>query len=137
MDENKVNHQHQAVALINKELVRVAALDKTIEPLISLPFLLHGVTGSGKTEVYLRAMERALALGKSVLVLVPEIALTPQTVERFRARLEHTQEKRLTAVLHSHLSEGERHDEWLRLHRGWAECLMFQARPSSLNLPRF
>ena len=86
----------------------------------SLPFLLHGVTGSGKTEVYLRAIERALALGKSALVLVPEIALTPQTVERFRSRFETTMGTRLIAVLHSHLSEGERHEEWLRLHRGEA-----------------
>lgn len=83
-------------------------------------FLLHGVTGSGKTEVYLRAIEKALALGKSALVLVPEIALTPQTVERFRARFETVMGKKFIAVLHSHLSEGERHEEWLRLHRGEA-----------------
>jgi primosomal protein N' (replication factor Y) len=69
-------------------------------------------------------MEKALALGKSVLILVPEIALTPQTVERFRSRLEQTQEKRFIAVLHSHLSEGERHDEWLRLHRGEARIVI-------------
>lgn len=86
----------------------------------STPFLLHGVTGSGKTEVYLRAIEKALALGKSALVLVPEIALTPQTVERFRNRFETLMGKQLIAVLHSHLSEGERHEEWLRLHRGEA-----------------
>jgi primosomal protein N' (replication factor Y) len=83
-------------------------------------FLLHGVTGSGKTEVYLRSIERTLALGKSALVLVPEIALTPQTVERFRSRFETTMGTGLIAVLHSHLSEGERHEEWLRLHRGEA-----------------
>lgn len=88
------------------------------------PFLLHGVTGSGKTEVYLRAMEQALNLGKSVLVLVPEIALTPQTVERFRGRLESTHGKKLIAVLHSHLSQGERHDEWLRLYRGEARVVI-------------
>ncbi|MBM3856588.1 MAG: primosomal protein N' [Verrucomicrobia bacterium] len=83
-------------------------------------FLLHGVTGSGKTEVYLRCIEKALALGRSALVLVPEIALTPQTVERFRGRFERVMGKKLIAVLHSHLSEGERHEEWLRLHRGEA-----------------
>lgn len=87
-------------------------------------FLLHGVTGSGKTEVYLRAIEKALALGKSALVLVPEIALTPQTVERFRARFEPTMGKNFIAVLHSHLSEGERHEEWLRLHRGEARIVI-------------
>jgi primosomal protein N' (replication factor Y) len=78
-------------------------------------FLLHGVTGSGKTEVYLRAAVDALALDKGVIVLVPEIALTPQTVARFQARLGDT-----VAVLHSNLSQGERHDEWLRLARGEA-----------------
>jgi primosomal protein N' (replication factor Y) len=76
-------------------------------------FLLHGVTGSGKTEVYLRAAADALRRGRGAIVLVPEIALTPQTVARFRARLGDT-----VAVLHSGLSAGERHDEWLRLARG-------------------
>lgn len=78
-------------------------------------FLLHGVTGSGKTEVYLQAAEAALAQGRSVLVLVPEIALAPQTVARFQARFGDT-----VAVLHSQLGQGERYDEWLRLRRGEA-----------------
>jgi primosomal protein N' (replication factor Y) len=78
-------------------------------------FLLHGVTGSGKTEVYLQAAEAALAAGRSVLVLVPEIALAPQTVARFQARFGDT-----VAVLHSQLGQGERYDEWLRLSRGEA-----------------
>ncbi len=77
--------------------------------------LLHGVTGSGKTEVYLRAAADALARGRSVLVLVPEIGLTPQVVGRFAARFGDT-----VAVLHSRLGAGERHDEWLRLRRGEA-----------------
>lgn len=85
-----------------------------------LPFLLHGVTGSGKTEVYLRALARALESGKSALVLVPEIALTPQTVERFRSRFDHGESAVGVAVLHSHLSDAERREEWLRLHRGEA-----------------
>ncbi len=77
--------------------------------------LLHGVTGSGKTEVYLRAAERVLAAGRSVIVLVPEIGLTPQIVSRFVARFGDT-----VAVLHSRLGAGERHDEWLRLCTGEA-----------------
>ncbi len=78
-------------------------------------FLLHGVTGSGKTEVYLQAAEATLNAGGSVLVLVPEIALAPQTVARFQARFGDT-----VAVLHSQLGQGERYDEWLRLHGGEA-----------------
>ncbi len=77
--------------------------------------LLHGVTGSGKTEVYLRAAQETLRTGRTVLVLVPEIALTPQIVSRFQARFGDT-----IAVLHSKLSPGERYDEWLRLRRGEA-----------------
>jgi primosomal protein N' (replication factor Y) len=77
--------------------------------------LLHGVTGSGKTEVYLRAAAAALERGRGVIVLVPEIALTPQTVGRFRARFGDT-----VALLHSALGEGERYDEWRRLRAGEA-----------------
>jgi primosomal protein N' (replication factor Y) len=77
--------------------------------------LLHGVTGSGKTEVYLAAVEAALARGKGAIVLVPEIGLAPQAVARFRARLGDR-----FAVLHSALSAGERYDEWRRLRSGEA-----------------
>ncbi|MGO9885348.1 MAG: primosomal protein N', partial [Solirubrobacteraceae bacterium] len=78
-------------------------------------FLLHGVTGSGKTEVYLHAVQAALEAGKSAIVLVPEIALTPQVLWRFQARFGD-----VVAVLHSALGDGERHDEWLRLRTGAA-----------------
>ena len=78
-------------------------------------FLLHGVTGSGKTEVYLHAVQAALDAGKSAIVLVPEIALTPQVLWRFQARFGD-----VVAVLHSALGDGERHDEWLRLRTGEA-----------------
>jgi primosomal protein N' (replication factor Y) (superfamily II helicase) len=78
-------------------------------------FLLHGVTGSGKTEVYLQAAATALEAGRGVIVLVPEIALAPQTVGRFQARFGDT-----VAVLHSQLGQGERYDEWMRLRRGEA-----------------
>jgi primosomal protein N' (replication factor Y) len=77
--------------------------------------LLHGVTGSGKTEVYLGAVEAELARGRGAIVLVPEIALTPQIVGRFVERFGDT-----VAVLHSKLSRGERYDEWQRLRRGHA-----------------
>jgi len=77
------------------------------------PFLLHGVTGSGKTEIYLRAVQQVLNQGRSAIVLVPEIALTPQTIRRFGARFPTT-----IAVMHSHLSPGERYDQWHRLRAG-------------------
>lgn len=76
-------------------------------------FLLHGVTGSGKTEVYIRAMKRALELGKSSLMLVPEIALTPVLSRRLRAVFGNE-----VAILHSSLSKGERFDEWRRIRDG-------------------
>jgi len=87
-------------------------------------FLLHGVTGSGKTEVYLQAIAHALRLGKGAIVLVPEISLTPQTVERFKARFSSGAERTLVAVLHSHLSAGERHDEWHKIREGRARIVI-------------
>lgn len=77
------------------------------------PFLLHGVTGSGKTEVYLQTIAHLLNKERTALVLVPEIALTPQLVNRFRRRFRCG-----IAVLHSGLSDGERYDEWRRIRRG-------------------
>ena len=87
-------------------------------------FLLHGVTGSGKTEVYLQAIARSLQLGKGAIVLVPEISLTPQTVERFKARFSSGPQQTLVAVLHSHLSAGERHDEWHKIRQGRARIVI-------------
>ena len=86
----------------------------------SSAFLLHGVTGSGKTEVYLQAIAHALEQGKGAIILVPEISLTPQTVERFKARFSSGRLQTLVAVLHSHLSAGERHDEWHKIRQGRA-----------------
>ena len=86
------------------------------------PVLLLGVTGSGKTEVYLQAAQRALDMGRTVLVLVPEISLTPQTVRRFRARFAAWKDQ--VAVLHSHLSQGERFDEWHRIRKGLARIVI-------------
>jgi primosomal protein N' (replication factor Y) (superfamily II helicase) len=99
--------QRQAVEEI------VTALDG--ETGVERKLLLHGVTGSGKTEVYLAAVEAALERGRGAIVLVPEIGLAPQAVARFRARLGDR-----FAVLHSALSAGERYDEWRRLRSGEA-----------------
>jgi primosomal protein N' (replication factor Y) len=82
-------------------------------------FLLHGVTGSGKTEVYIRVVRRALELQKAAIVLVPEIALTPQMVRWFHARFGAD-----AAVLHSGLSKGERFDEWRRIRSGEARVVI-------------
>jgi primosomal protein N' (replication factor Y) len=98
--------QQAAVAAI------VAALDGDGGP---GELLLHGVTGSGKTEVYLAAAEAALARGRGAILLVPEIGLTPQAVARFRARLGDR-----IALMHSGLAAGERYDEWRRLRSGEA-----------------
>jgi primosomal protein N' (replication factor Y) len=87
-------------------------------------FLIHGVTGSGKTEVYLQAIAHALKQGKGAIVLVPEISLTPQTVERFKARFTSGPLQTLVAVLHSHLSAGERHDEWHKIRQGRARIVI-------------
>lgn len=76
-------------------------------------FLLHGITGSGKTEVYLQAIAKCLAEGREAIVLVPEISLTPQMTERFRSRFGE-----LVAVMHSGLSVGEKYDEWRKVHQG-------------------
>lgn len=84
--------------------------------------LLHGITGSGKTEVYIEAAKKALSLGGSVLMLVPEVALAPQTVARLRSRLEANGLE--AVVLHSHLSQGEKMDAWLALAKGTAKIVV-------------
>jgi primosomal protein N' (replication factor Y) len=91
-----------------------------IDPLeITTPFLLHGVTGSGKTEIYMRAIAFTLDQGRQAIVLVPEIALTPQTVRRFAARFPGR-----VAILHSALSPGERYDTWRRIRRGMVDVVV-------------
>jgi primosomal protein N' (replication factor Y) len=104
-----------AVALGREQSAALDAVREAIDGRRFAELLLHGVTASGKTEVYLRAAELALAQGRTVIVLVPEIGLTPQTVGRFVARFGDT-----VAVAHSRLSAGERYDEWMRLRRGEA-----------------
>ncbi len=96
-----------------------------------LPVLLHGVTGSGKTEVYLQAIRNALEQGRQALVLVPEIALTPLTVRRFLARFGGR-----VAVLHSGLRGGERYDAWRRVRRGDADIVVGARSAVFAPLPR-
>jgi primosomal protein N' (replication factor Y) len=112
---NLILNAEQACAL--NELTQ--ALDS---PENARPILLHGVTGSGKTEIYLQAIRATLGRGRTAIVLVPEISLTPQTVERFKGRFADVQDA--VAVLHSHLSEGERHDEWHKIHSGRARIVI-------------
>lgn len=88
-------------------------IEQDLEHPAGRPFLLQGVTGSGKTEIYLRAAQHVLAQGRAAIILVPEIALTPQTIRRFGARFPMT-----IAVMHSHLSPGERYDQWNRIRAG-------------------
>jgi primosomal protein N' (replication factor Y) len=109
--------QAKALAMIVEMIDQSDPSDRT--DLKVKPILLYGVTGSGKTEVYLQAIGRTLELGKGAIVLVPEIALTPQTVQRFAARFGHR-----IAVLHSALSEGERFDEWHRIRKGEAQVVV-------------
>ncbi len=110
--------------LLNEEQTRsLHDIEQAFEsPETARPILLHGVTGSGKTEIYLQAIRSALNRGRTAIVLVPEISLTPQTVERFKGRFAEMQDA--VAVLHSHLSEGERHDEWHKIHSGRAQIVI-------------
>lgn len=103
-----------AAPVLNAEQERaLSAVTRAQDEERFAPFLLFGVTGSGKTEIYIRAIEHALAAGKSALVLVPEIALTPQAMERYRGRLGER-----VGILHSGLSGGERFDAWRRARSG-------------------
>jgi primosomal protein N' (replication factor Y) len=113
--DNLVLNPEQAAALSAVEEALAA-------PERAKPILLHGVTGSGKTEIYLQAIRTTLVRGKTAIVLVPEISLTPQTVERFKSRFAEAQDT--VAVLHSHLSEGERHDEWHKVQSGRARIVV-------------
>ena len=130
-----------AVSIVQKEVQRSAAYFEGIEASQPLelnpeqrqardavvsaigshqpPFLLQGITGSGKTEVYLQIIQGALDMGKTAIVLVPEISLTPQMTERFIARFGEQ-----VAILHSGLSNGEKYDEWRKVERGDAQVVV-------------
>lgn len=100
--------QHEALARI---------LD-ALENRRATTFLVHGATGSGKTEVYLRSIEAVVSAGRQAIVLVPEISLTPQTVSRFRERFERV------AVLHSHLTDADRREQWREIRAGKADVVI-------------
>ncbi|MBN2028200.1 MAG: DEAD/DEAH box helicase family protein, partial [Actinobacteria bacterium] len=99
--------------LNREQRAALEAVTSSLDRGASEVFLLHGITGSGKTEVYLHAIEHALERGRTALVLVPEIALTPQMVQRFKGRLGED-----VAVLHSRLGLGERYDQWRGIREG-------------------
>nr|WP_152549349.1 primosomal protein N' [Geomicrobium sp. JCM 19038] len=105
--------------LTHDQHVAYESIRDAVEERSSKPMLLHGITGSGKTEVYLQAIEQVLKEGREAIVLVPEISLTPQMVERFKRRFgDHV------AVMHSALSSGERYDEWMKIHRNEVQVVV-------------
>lgn len=101
------------LALTNEQHLALSEIIHSYDEQDARTFLLHGITGSGKTEVYLQAIERSLMDDKEAIVLVPEISLTPQMTNRFKERFGS-----LVAVLHSGLSTGEKYDEWRKIKRG-------------------
>ncbi|HHT9139183.1 MAG TPA: replication restart helicase PriA [Candidatus Tripitaka californicus] len=108
------SEQGQALSLIKTQF-SLCRGDRPVAPTV----LLQGVTGSGKTEVYLRAIEEVLALGRGAIVLVPEISLTPQAIERYGGRFGN-----IIAVLHSHLTGAERYDQWQAIRGGKARVVI-------------
>ncbi len=124
----KLTPDQEAVWEEVKEMINQRTARGKGRPFVAL---LHGVTGSGKTEIYLQALEEVLALGRQAIVLVPEISLTPQTIRRFAARFP----ARL-AVLHSKLSPGERYDEWRRIRDGLADVVIGPRSAIFAPLPR-
>ncbi|HTF89584.1 MAG TPA: primosomal protein N' [Planctomycetota bacterium] len=116
--ESASSERPRPAALSDEQETAVEALNAALETRKHATFLLEGVTGSGKTEVYLAAIERALELGRGAIVLVPEIALTPQTVGWFRSRFKDV------AVLHSKMSDAQRFSMWQRLRRREARVVV-------------
>jgi len=118
-DSTLEDHSPQVPSVLTTDQERVgAALEAALTEGRFKPFLLHGVTGSGKTEVYLRAIEQVVRQGKEALVLVPEISLTPQTIGCFRGRCGEV------AVLHSHLGNAERGHHWRRVAAGQVQVIV-------------
>ena len=115
-------HGNDPHVLNPEQAAALAAVDAERAAESPRPVLLHGVTGSGKTEVYLQAIAKVLDDGKTALMVVPEIALTPQMIDRFRSRF--LGRKVRVAVLHSHLSRGERRDQWEQIRSGRARIVI-------------
>ncbi len=108
---NNTNSYNDKRVILNEDQQKV--VDTVLENKDTfIPYLLHGVTGSGKTEVYMNIIESVLKEGKEVIVLVPEISLTPQMVSIFKSRFKDS-----IAILHSALSDGEKYDEWRKIER--------------------
>ncbi len=116
--KDMVPEEQHIEQLTDEQAAAVSEISASLDDIYGSPrfFLLKGVTSSGKTEVYMRAIEHALSLGRTAVMLVPEIALTKQVIERFAGRFGRDQ----IAVLHSRLTMRERYDEWMRLRRGEA-----------------
>lgn len=110
--QSEVIERSNPLALTEEQAQVMAPLKKVINEDVHETMLLHGVTGSGKTEIYLQAIDAVLKKGQEAIMLVPEIALTPQMVTRFKARFGD-----LVAIMHSGLSNGEKYDEWRKIHR--------------------
>ncbi len=107
--------------VFNDEQIKVYnEISKSIDEKVFDEFLLYGITGSGKTEIYLQLIEKVINSKQTAIVLVPEISLTPQMIDRFMGRFG----KEKIAVLHSKLSIGERHDEWIRIKEGRAKIVI-------------
>ncbi|MBM7867007.1 primosomal protein N' [Heliobacterium gestii] len=123
--------QERAVHFLTKALAEMTVSGPGAAASDRRPFLLHGVTGSGKTEVYIRAIGEALAQGRQALLLVPEIALTPQTERRLRERFGDA-----VALLHSGLADAARRQEWQRIHRGDADLVVGARSAVFAPLPR-
>src|SRR4051794_10159143 len=113
------SHPRQAPLELNPDqIAALAAIRDALYAAEHRTILIHGVTGSGKTEVYIQAIEEVVRFGRQAILLVPEISLTPQTVGRFRARFDRV------AVLHSHMTDVERHEHWRRIARGEVEVVV-------------
>lgn len=110
--EDRIFQKTAPLSLTPEQKTSIGPILKTVEEELHKVFLLYGVTGSGKTEVYLQSINRVIEHGKEAIVLVPEISLTPQMVKRFKGRFGNQ-----VAVLHSGLSAGEKYDEWRKIQR--------------------